>query len=111
MTEGYYYFGAFWGGKKNNVLQMCKAIRRRIWADLHNNVIPQWHDESHLNRYMMDNPPKITLEAGYVSAQDAGAIALIQLNKDRQQMTDCPSAQDVCKVVYYQCDNASDCSS
>ena len=99
MAEGYYYFGAFWGGKLSNVLQMCKTIRRRIWADLTNNVMPQWHDESHLNRYMMDSPPKITLEAGYVTAEGAGATALVQLNKDRQEMTDCASAQDVCKIV------------
>jgi histo-blood group ABO system transferase len=62
--EGYYYFGAFWGGRKHHILQLCKTIRRRIRADLENDVIPAWHDESHLNRYFMDIPPPITLQAG-----------------------------------------------
>jgi histo-blood group ABO system transferase len=64
ILAGYYHFGAFWGGKTHHVLQMCKTIRRRIHGDLANEVIPAWHDESHLNRYFLDNPPPITLEAG-----------------------------------------------
>tara|TARA_E500000178_G_scaffold319568_1_gene341973 strand:+ start:309 stop:1076 length:768 start_codon:yes stop_codon:yes gene_type:complete len=53
-----YYLGAFFGGKKENVIEMCKVMCE--WQE-HNKKIshePGVNDESYLNKYFHYNPPK-----------------------------------------------------
>lgn len=55
MDEGKYYFmGSLNGGKTVNYLEMCEKLNNRIKQDLSKDVIALWHDESHLNRYMVN---------------------------------------------------------
>lgn len=55
--EGSHYFaGGFNGGKTDAYLRMIKCLGNNIERDLDNGVIARWHDESHLNRYMIDQP-------------------------------------------------------
>jgi hypothetical protein len=62
MDKGKYYFmGALNGGKKEAYLQMCEVLEKNIDKDLKNNIIALWHDESHLNRYAIDNGNIITI--------------------------------------------------
>jgi histo-blood group ABO system transferase len=61
---GYYYTGAFVGGFKDNFLSLAETISQNVNDDLSNNIIAVWHDESHLNKYFFDNPPKM-LSASY----------------------------------------------
>ena len=52
---------------------MCirdRVISDRVTKDLENGVIALWHDESHLNRYLIDNPPSITLDPSYCFAEE-----------------------------------------
>lgn len=56
-----YYFGALQGGKRENFLKMCDTLRQWINEDLSKNFIPVWHDESMMNKYMMENPPDVIL--------------------------------------------------
>lgn len=52
-----YYLGAFWGGLKQNVLEMCNTI---IGWQRYNKSIghePGVNDESYLNKYYHHNPP------------------------------------------------------
>jgi hypothetical protein len=46
-----YVHGAFWGGEKQAVLEMCQTLSISIDTDLGKNVIAVWHDESFLNWY------------------------------------------------------------
>lgn len=48
-----YVIGAVFGGKTKAFLHMAKIIKSRIDADLKNNIIALWHDESQLNRYIV----------------------------------------------------------
>ena len=58
--EGECYFaGGFNGGTSEAFLNMSREIKNRVEKDLEKNIIAIWHDESHLNRYMIDNQPKI----------------------------------------------------
>ena len=58
--EGQFYFaGGFNGGTSDAFLKMSSILRNRIDDDLKNNIIAVWHDESHLNRYFVDNSPKV----------------------------------------------------
>lgn len=54
-----YYTGAFWGGAAPAVLEMARQLRRNIEDDLSRGHIALWHDESHLNRYLIDHPPRV----------------------------------------------------
>jgi len=57
-NEGKYYFaGGFYGGSTQEFLKMAYKISENIKTDLAKNYIAIWHDESHLNRYFIDNKP------------------------------------------------------
>ncbi len=59
-NEGSCYFaGGFNGGTSESFLKMSEIIKKNIDEDLEKNFIAIWHDESHLNRYFIDNPPTI----------------------------------------------------
>lgn len=52
-----YFAGGFVGGTSREFLEMCEMIKKSIDADQKKGIMAIWHDESHLNRYLMDNPP------------------------------------------------------
>lgn len=57
--EGEFYFaGGLNGGRTRAYLKMSETIRDNINEDDKKGVIALWHDESHINRYFLDNPPK-----------------------------------------------------
>lgn len=53
-----YFCGAVMGGTAEAFLQMAESLVSNVNADLRKNHIAVWHDESHLNRYFMEHPPK-----------------------------------------------------
>lgn len=64
--EGKFYFcGGFNGGSSKNFLLMSEIIKSKIDIDLKNGIVAEWHDESHLNRYMIDHPPSVILSPSY----------------------------------------------
>ena len=65
-----YYAGGFNGGTTKRFLEMAEVISRRVSKDLYNDVVALWHDESHLNRYLIDNPPDVTLSPSYCFAEE-----------------------------------------
>lgn len=86
-----YYQGCLWGGKVPEIIEMISELRGRIDKDLENNVIAQWHDESHLNKFFSENHEKVnTLHPAYafpeVFAQycdfDAKLLHLSKNNKE-----------------------------
>lgn len=52
-----YYAAAFVGGKSEVFLKMAEVISSRVTEDEKNCVTAIWHDESHLNKYFVENPP------------------------------------------------------
>lgn len=65
-SEGTHYFaGGFYGGAKNKFFAMLRILVKNIQIDLNNNFIAVWHDESHLNRYFINNPPTRILSPAY----------------------------------------------
>ncbi len=64
--EGKYYFaGGFHGGNSKEFLKLVHTMLTNINEDLENGVVAVWHDESHLNRYFIDNPPTVILNPSY----------------------------------------------
>lgn len=64
--EGKYYFaGGFYGGNRESFIKLLETTSKNIRKDLAKNFIAVWHDESHLNRYFIDNPPTKILTPAY----------------------------------------------
>lgn len=60
-----YYAGGFNGGKPEHFLKMAETIVNNIDEDLKNDLIAVWHDESHMNKYLFENPPTVELTPSY----------------------------------------------
>jgi Glycosyltransferase family 6 len=61
-----YWQGCLWGGRTEYVISMIKTLYRRIQEDLAEGVIAVWHDESHLNKFFIDNRPLVkTLDPSF----------------------------------------------
>lgn len=55
-TQGNIYIcGGINGGKSQEYIKMIEELAIRIEEDTKNNVIAVWHDESHINRYIMEH--------------------------------------------------------
>lgn len=65
-----YYAGGFNGGKTDKFIEMAEIISDRVNRDLEKGVIALWHDESHMNRYLIDNPPALELTPSYCYAEE-----------------------------------------
>jgi histo-blood group ABO system transferase len=65
-----YYAGGFNGGSTKRFLEMSEVIADRVNKDMSNGIIALWHDESHMNRYLIDNPPSLILTPSYCFAEE-----------------------------------------
>jgi histo-blood group ABO system transferase len=63
--EMQYFAGGFNGGYSNEYLKMAKHISNNINIDYSKGLIAVWHDESHMNRYFIDNKPTKILDPSY----------------------------------------------
>jgi histo-blood group ABO system transferase len=70
-----YFCGGFQGG--SNYLNDAENLAKSIDADYNNGIIALWHDESHWNRYCLDNPPDVILSHQYCSQKEKDAKILI----------------------------------
>ena len=66
----HYYAGGFNGGSTKRFLEMSEVLADRVTKDLENDVIALWHDESQMNRYLIDNPPTLSLTPSYCFAEE-----------------------------------------
>lgn len=53
-----YYQGGFYGGRTKEMLLLSKWCASRIEEDLRKKIIALYHDESYLNRYLLDCHPR-----------------------------------------------------
>ena len=67
-SEGeYYYAGGFFGGCRDAVIRMAETVNRNLHRDIRElHYIARWHDESYLNRYLIDNLPTKLLSPEYL---------------------------------------------
>lgn len=68
-NEGEQYFaGGFIGGTKEEFGNIARALTKNIRADIQNGIRAIWGDESHINRYFIDNKPTKILPPNYMCA-------------------------------------------
>lgn len=64
--EGTHYFGGgFWGFSSEEFWKFIETATLMIETDEAAGIVPEWHDESVLNRYMIDNEPTKILPHAY----------------------------------------------
>lgn len=49
-----YVIGAIFGGRTEAFLEMARILESNINTDLKKNIIAEWHDESHINHYILN---------------------------------------------------------
>ena len=50
-----YFCGGVWFGRKAAIGKLLETLAKNVRTDLNNNVIAKWHDESHLNKWAINN--------------------------------------------------------
>ncbi len=61
-----YFMGGFNGGTSKDYLRLINILRENINTDLRKGVIAIWHDESHLNKYLLNKKiKKLSPEYGF----------------------------------------------
>lgn len=80
LNEGsYYYQNCFQGGMSSEFVNMCKLLRNNIEENLRDNYIALWHDESYMNRYMIDNPPTLILPPTYAQPEQWASFGITKI--------------------------------
>lgn len=70
-----YYYGAFFGGKKDKVIDFCKTLYSNQLEDKKIPYEPVVNDESYINQYFHYNPPKVIKCEDFIFAvSDKGGI-------------------------------------
>lgn len=65
----HYFMGAFNGGKSDAFLKLSHSLKKKTDIDFDNGIIALWHDESHLNHYLLDKNP-LALHPGFCYPED-----------------------------------------
>ena len=65
----YYVCGGVNGGSSKAFLALTRSVQKAVDADIRDGIVAEWHDESHLNRYIMDHPHCVK-HAGYCYPQN-----------------------------------------
>lgn len=72
MSEGDKYFcGGFVGGTREAILRLSVGVSALINMDVNRDILPTWHDESALNRMLINQPPEIILSPAYCHPMDS----------------------------------------
>nr|XP_030870632.2 histo-blood group ABO system transferase isoform X2 [Gorilla gorilla gorilla] len=62
----FYYMGAFFGGSVQEVQRLTRACHQAMMVDQANGIEAVWHDESHLNKYLLRHKPTKVLSPEYL---------------------------------------------
>lgn len=65
----YYVCGGINGGKAAAYINLIKELKRNIDIDKENNIIARWHDESHINHYILEHDNWMLLPPSYCYAE------------------------------------------
>lgn len=57
-----YYQGGFYGGRTPEFILLSEVLKTKIEKDLDKGIIARFHDESYLNKYLIDKAPRIVNE-------------------------------------------------
>jgi histo-blood group ABO system transferase len=104
--EGEFYFAGGWvGGRSPIVHRMFTTLHKNIQLDLQRNIMAEWHDESHVNRYFINHRPTLRLPHGMLAGEhwesngqpSIPGAKLMNINKNHTDMRfGCSHPQAIC---------------
>jgi len=86
-TGSNYYQGCLNGGSAGAFMKMAEKLDAAVKKDMDKNIIAVWHDESLLNKYLLDKNPAV-LHPGYLFPEGwkikkySGEIRILQVDKE-----------------------------
>lgn len=86
-----YWQACVWGGRMDAVINLVKELDRRTKVDEANGIVAKWHDESHINKYYIENRRLVnTLDSHYAypevfSAQMKEEPKIVHLAKNNSE--------------------------
>lgn len=114
-----YFYGAFFGGKVNKVMDFCKKLIKNQKQDKLINYEPIWNDESYINNYFHYHRPHIVYNkifSSYFNISDKNGLTGDNKNtknnwnkyylKSLKQDKDCVFNQINIKEKKYNCTNS-----
>ena len=89
INEPYTYIhGGLFFGPSEIVYKMCEDVSRMVEIDLRGNIIPQWHDESYLNKWRVMNKDLVAIPKKIISycyfSPDKPFAVIETIEKDRR---------------------------
>jgi hypothetical protein len=76
-----YAIGTLFGGISSNIIELCKKLKENIDIDLNNHIVAKWHDESHLNKYLLDYNDYKILPETFLYFEDLDNMHLLKDSK------------------------------
>ncbi|XP_061876118.1 histo-blood group ABO system transferase 2-like isoform X3 [Colius striatus] len=74
----FYYTASFYGGSVAEVYRLTRACFKGILEDRGNGIEARWHDESHLNKYLLEHKPTRLLSPEYCWDAELSRPRIIQ---------------------------------
>lgn len=97
IPDGYKYIqGCLWGGIGQDFVDMIRTLKENTEKDFINGIVAKWHDESHLNKFCINNFTKFKfLSSSYAYPEKWNLpIEKIIIHKDKN-MQEYPRFQGV----------------
>lgn len=84
-----YYAGFMYGGERDSFTEILKGLVANSEKDFQRGIMAIWHDESYLNRCLLDNPPEKVLTPAYCYPEELSLPfekKILALRKDHKAM-------------------------
>jgi hypothetical protein len=77
-----------WGATGSSIEYMVNTLKHNIDTDLKNNIIAIWHDESHLNKFIVDHRTESAILAPSLAYPELWNLPLNKLviHKDKNMV-------------------------
>lgn len=98
-----YFCGGVQGGQSGVYLEACKELAQLIEADLANDIVPIWHDESAWNWWCDQHAPSLELSDDYCTPdnRDISRARIVALTKDHDyyRLSETPLWKKILKKI------------
>ena len=99
-----YICGGINGGRTEAYIELIKTLNKNINSDIENGIIARWHDESHINRYILDNTCYKLLSPAYCYPENWDipfTPILVVLDKKDRICLDSAKTAEQCADIFF----------